>query len=78
MFELLLSYFVLRQKDIGLEVYATKQLLLHLITPTAVVIITVIQLHYCHTKFLEWSEIPPRFVVTVFLLSWNYKFLIFL
>lgn len=27
-------------------------------TPTLIVIITVIQLHYCHTKFLEMSQIP--------------------
>lgn len=47
-----------RQRDIGLERYDAKQLFLHLVTPTAIVIITVIQLHYCHSKFLEISEIP--------------------
>lgn len=47
-----------RQHDIGLERYNAKQLFLHLVTPTGIVIITVIQLHYCHQKFLEWSEIP--------------------
>lgn len=47
-----------RQHDIGLERYNAKQLFLHLVTPTGIVIITVIQLHYCHNKFLEWSEIP--------------------
>lgn len=47
-----------RQHDIGLERYNAKQLFLHLVTPTCIVIITVIQLHYCHQKFLEWSEIP--------------------
>lgn len=31
---------------------------MHLVTPTLIVIITVIQLHYCHTKFLEVSAIP--------------------
>ncbi|XP_055550145.1 piezo-type mechanosensitive ion channel component isoform X2 [Wyeomyia smithii] len=46
------------QKDIGLETYETKQLFLHLVNPTMIVIITVIQLHYCHKKFLEISEIP--------------------
>ncbi|XP_065092000.1 piezo-type mechanosensitive ion channel component isoform X10 [Ochlerotatus camptorhynchus] len=46
------------QKDIGLETYETKQLFLHLVNPTMIVIITVIQLHYCHRKFLEISEIP--------------------
>lgn len=47
-----------RQRDIGLERYDAKQLFLHLVTPTMIVIITVVQLHYCHTKFLEVSEIP--------------------
>lgn len=47
-----------RQRDIGLERYDAKQLFLHLVTPTLIVIITVIQLHYCHTKFLEVSAIP--------------------
>ncbi|XP_058452791.1 piezo-type mechanosensitive ion channel component isoform X2 [Malaya genurostris] len=46
------------QKDIGLQLYETKQLFLHLVNPTMIVIITVIQLHYCHRKFLEISEIP--------------------
>ncbi|XP_055643566.1 piezo-type mechanosensitive ion channel component isoform X1 [Toxorhynchites rutilus septentrionalis] len=46
------------QKDIGLQTYETKQLFLHLVNPTMIVIITVIQLHYCHRKFLEISEIP--------------------
>ena len=49
---------MLRQRDIGLERYDAKQLFLHLVTPTLIVIITVIQLHYCHTKFLEVSAIP--------------------
>ncbi|XP_063707316.1 piezo-type mechanosensitive ion channel component isoform X4 [Culicoides brevitarsis] len=48
------------QHDIGLEKYETKQLFLHLLTPTLIVIITVIQLHYCHKKFLQISEIPSR------------------
>ena len=43
-----------------MEKYDAKQLFLHLVTPTAIVIITVIQLHYCHIKFLELSEIPQN------------------
>lgn len=43
-----------------MELFDTKQLFLHLISPTMIVIITVIQLHYCHNKFLEISEIPSR------------------
>lgn len=31
-----------------------------MLSPTLIVIITVIQLHYCHKKFLEISEIPTR------------------
>ncbi|XP_058124617.1 piezo-type mechanosensitive ion channel component isoform X2 [Anopheles coustani] len=46
------------QEDIGLEIFKTGQLFLHLVNPTLVVIITVIQLHYCHTRFLVISEIP--------------------
>lgn len=41
-----------------MERYDAKQLFLHLVTPTLIVIITVIQLHYCHAKFLEVSAIP--------------------
>jgi hypothetical protein len=43
---------------LGLERYNAKQLFLHLVTPTLIVVITVVQLHYCHSKFLEMSEIP--------------------
>lgn len=50
----------IQQGDIGLEIFDTKQLFLHLLSPTLIVIITVIQLHYCHKKFLEISEIPTR------------------
>ncbi|XP_053676328.1 piezo-type mechanosensitive ion channel component [Anopheles nili] len=46
------------QEDIGLEIFKTGQLFLHLVNPTLVVIITVIQLHYCHERFLIISEIP--------------------
>jgi hypothetical protein len=40
------------QHDIGMEKYETKQLFLHLLTPTLIVVCCVIQLHYCHEKFL--------------------------
>uniref|UniRef100_A0A182QXP0 Piezo-type mechanosensitive ion channel component n=1 Tax=Anopheles farauti TaxID=69004 RepID=A0A182QXP0_9DIPT len=46
------------QEDIGLEIFKTGQLFLHLVNPTLVVIITVIQLHYCHDRFLVISQIP--------------------
>jgi piezo-type mechanosensitive ion channel component 1/2 len=51
-------FFLSRQHDIGLEQYDAKQLFLHLVTPTMIVVITVVQLHYCHEKFLEVSDIP--------------------
>lgn len=54
----MIKFYSFRQRDIGLERYDAKQLFLHLVTPTMIVIITVVQLHYCHTKFLEVSEIP--------------------
>ena len=50
--------YLCRQEDIGLEIFKTGQLFLHLVNPTLVVIITVIQLHYCHDRFLIISEIP--------------------
>ena len=43
-----------------MEKYDAKQLFLHLVTPTLIVIITVVQLHYCHSKFLELSTIPEN------------------
>lgn len=49
-----------RQKDIGLEKYKTRDLFLHLVNPTLVVIMTVMQLHYFHKKFLKMLEIPNR------------------
>lgn len=42
-----------RQKDIGLEKYKTKDLFLHLFNPTLIVVMTVLQVHYFHAKFLE-------------------------
>ncbi|XP_037913806.1 piezo-type mechanosensitive ion channel component isoform X2 [Hermetia illucens] len=41
------------QKDIGLEKYKTKDLFLHLFNPTLIVVMTVLQVHYFHAKFLE-------------------------
>lgn len=45
-----------RQKDIGLEIFETKQLFVRLVTPTFFVIITVIQLQYFHKEFMEISD----------------------
>ncbi|XP_033346374.1 piezo-type mechanosensitive ion channel component isoform X10 [Bombus vosnesenskii] len=45
------------QKDIGLEIYETKDLFVRLLTPTFFVIITVLQIHYFHTDFLEVTDI---------------------
>lgn len=47
------------QADIGLEIYDTKDLFLHLAIPTIVVVMTVLQLHYFHDKFIKIIE-PPR------------------
>lgn len=41
------------QQDIGLEKFQTKDLFLHLLNPTLVVIITVVQLQIFHKKYLE-------------------------
>ncbi|XP_037712140.1 piezo-type mechanosensitive ion channel component isoform X1 [Drosophila subpulchrella] len=40
------------QKDIGLKRYQTKDLFLHLVSPTIIVILTVIQVHYFHKRFI--------------------------
>ncbi|XP_033319295.1 piezo-type mechanosensitive ion channel component isoform X12 [Bombus bifarius] len=45
------------QKDIGLEIYETKDLFVRLLTPTFFVIITVLQIHYFHKDFLEVTDI---------------------
>lgn len=47
-----------RQNDIGLKSFDAKQLFLQLLVPTIVVIITVMQLHYCHKRFLQASAVP--------------------
>ncbi|XP_055681362.1 piezo-type mechanosensitive ion channel component isoform X3 [Lutzomyia longipalpis] len=47
------------QGDIGLEKYQTGDLFLHLAIPTIVVVMTVLQLHYFHSKFLALIE-PPE------------------
>ncbi|XP_067624230.1 piezo-type mechanosensitive ion channel component isoform X8 [Eurosta solidaginis] len=41
------------QNDIGLEQFKTKDLFLHLVSPTLIVILTVIQVHYFHRRFIE-------------------------
>ncbi|ALC38217.1 Piezo [Drosophila busckii] len=40
------------QADIGLKRYKTKDLFLHLVSPTIIVILTVIQVHYFHKRFI--------------------------
>ncbi|XP_017954207.1 piezo-type mechanosensitive ion channel component isoform X10 [Drosophila navojoa] len=40
------------QADIGLKLYKTKDLFLHLVSPTIIVILTVIQVHYFHKRFI--------------------------
>ncbi|KAH8413427.1 hypothetical protein KR009_010997 [Drosophila setifemur] len=40
------------QNDIGLKRYQTKDLFLHLVSPTIIVILTVIQVHYFHKRFI--------------------------
>ncbi|XP_055921322.1 piezo-type mechanosensitive ion channel component isoform X4 [Eupeodes corollae] len=40
------------QEDIGLKKYETKDLFLHLVSPTIIVILTVIQVHYFHKRFI--------------------------
>ncbi|XP_020715968.1 piezo-type mechanosensitive ion channel component isoform X2 [Ceratitis capitata] len=56
------------QNDIGLERYKTKDLFLHLVSPTLIVVLTVIQVHYFHRRFIEAlqqrkpSMIPPEMV----------------
>lgn len=42
-----------QQRDIGLEIYETKQLFVRLFTPTMFVVVTAIQVHYFHKDFLE-------------------------
>ncbi|XP_073827088.1 piezo type mechanosensitive ion channel component isoform X2 [Musca autumnalis] len=47
------------QTDIGLERYRTKDLLLHFISPTIIVILTVIQVHYFHKRFIASMNQTP-------------------
>lgn len=42
-----------------MEKYKTRDLFLNLSIPTIVVIMTVLQLHYFHNKFIQMIE-PPR------------------
>uniref|UniRef100_A0A1L8DF30 Putative piezo-type mechanosensitive ion channel component isoform x14 n=1 Tax=Nyssomyia neivai TaxID=330878 RepID=A0A1L8DF30_9DIPT len=53
------------QGDIGLEKYQTGDLFLHLAIPTIVVVMTVLQLHYFHSKFLALIEPPEGINVEV-------------
>lgn len=48
-----------RQKDIGLKRYQTKDLFLHLVSPTIIVILTVIQVHYFHKRFIASLQQQP-------------------
>nr|NP_609188.4 piezo, isoform J [Drosophila melanogaster]AAF52611.4 piezo, isoform J [Drosophila melanogaster] len=47
------------QKDIGLKRYQTKDLFLHLVSPTIIVILTVIQVHYFHKRFIASLQQQP-------------------
>ncbi|XP_023298569.2 piezo-type mechanosensitive ion channel component isoform X3 [Lucilia cuprina] len=50
------------QTDIGLERYKTKDLFLHLVSPTIIVILTVIQVHYFHKRFIASMNQPTEVV----------------
>ncbi|XP_065355463.1 piezo-type mechanosensitive ion channel component [Calliphora vicina] len=50
------------QTDIGLERYKTKDLFLHLVSPTIIVILTVIQVHYFHKRFIASMNQPTEAV----------------
>ncbi|EDW03914.1 GH10256 [Drosophila grimshawi] len=47
------------QADIGLKRYKTKDLFLHLVSPTIIVILTVIQVHYFHKRFIASLQQQP-------------------
>ncbi|XP_034101585.1 piezo-type mechanosensitive ion channel component isoform X1 [Drosophila albomicans] len=47
------------QADIGLKLYKTKDLFLHLVSPTIIVILTVIQVHYFHKRFIASLQQQP-------------------
>ncbi|XP_030384822.1 piezo-type mechanosensitive ion channel component isoform X7 [Scaptodrosophila lebanonensis] len=47
------------QTDIGLKRYQTKDLFLHLVSPTIIVILTVIQVHYFHKRFIASLQQQP-------------------
>ena len=53
-------YIYFRQTDIGLELYKTKDLFLHLVSPTIIVILTVIQVHYFHKRFIASINQPTE------------------
>ncbi|KAH8409601.1 hypothetical protein KR222_010130 [Zaprionus bogoriensis] len=48
------------QADIGLKLYKTKDLFLHLVSPTIIVILTVIQVHYFHKRFIASLQQQPQ------------------
>ncbi|XP_030079264.1 piezo-type mechanosensitive ion channel component isoform X5 [Drosophila hydei] len=50
------------QADIGLKLYKTKDLFLHLVSPTIIVILTVIQVHYFHKRFIASLQQQPTSV----------------
>ncbi|KAH8376905.1 hypothetical protein KR093_002071 [Drosophila rubida] len=52
------------QADIGLKLYKTKDLFLHLVSPTIIVILTVIQVHYFHKRFIASLQQQPTAAVT--------------
>lgn len=63
--ELTLNYILIcvlstfSQADIGLKRYKTKDLFLHLVSPTVIVILTVIQVHYFHKRFIASLQQQP-------------------
>ncbi|XP_037894241.1 piezo-type mechanosensitive ion channel component isoform X3 [Glossina fuscipes] len=48
------------QGPIGLEIYKTKDLFLHLLAPTCIVILTVIQVHYFHRRLVISMTVPAK------------------
>uniref|UniRef100_A0A1A9WMD8 Piezo-type mechanosensitive ion channel component n=1 Tax=Glossina brevipalpis TaxID=37001 RepID=A0A1A9WMD8_9MUSC len=48
------------QGPIGLEIYQTKDLFLHLLAPTCIVILTVIQVHYFHRRLVISMTVPVK------------------
>ncbi|RWS27983.1 piezo-type mechanosensitive ion channel component-like protein, partial [Leptotrombidium deliense] len=63
--EVMFSFY--RQRDIGLEVYDQDPLILftQLFTPTFFLIITIIQVHFLHKDFMEFSKYEDQSVTPV-------------